>query len=89
MEEVPIWKELTSRITREKIEDWLPYNLPLLVSGLIISGLGAFLIIDDVRDYGLFSTPKHPMPIHHWQLGAFLFMLGLIIIAIAVINLLR
>ena len=58
----------------------LPF-LPYMACGLVIAGIGAFLLVDDAKDFGTFSTPEHPSPLHHWQLGLALFLAGLIIIA--------
>ena len=60
----------------------LPY-LPYMACGLVIAGLGAFLLVDDAKDYGTFSTPRHPSPFHHWQIGLALFIVGLVVIALS------
>jgi len=49
----------------------------LTLGGLVASGLGIALMLDDVKDLGLFSTPKHPSPLHHWQIGLILFVAGI------------
>jgi len=64
------------------IEKILPY-LPYMVCGVIIAGIGAFLIVDDAYDFGTFSTSRHPSPWHHWQVGLVLFIVGLVIIALS------
>jgi len=52
-------------------------ELALLAGGLATAGLGVALVIDDVKDLGMFSTPKHPSPLHHWQYGIILFVVGI------------
>jgi len=31
--------------------------------------LGSYLLLDDGKDLGLFSTEDHPSPLHHWIVG--------------------
>ena len=42
--------------------------------GIIGTIVGAALMIDDVKDLGMFSTPEHPSPIHHWWIGLIIFL---------------
>ena len=32
-------------------------------------GIGGVILEDDAKDIGKFSSPEHPSPLHHWQLG--------------------
>ena len=40
-------------------------------------GLGVALLFDDAKDLGLFSTPDHPSPLHHWQISIPIMLGGL------------
>ena len=40
--------------------------------------IGSGLMLDDARDFGQFSKPGHPSPLHHWQLGLALFVASLL-----------
>jgi hypothetical protein len=42
---------------------------PLLIALEILNYFGELMVIDDFKDYGKFSTPDHPSPIHHWWIG--------------------
>ena len=64
-------------------------GLALLGSGLASSVVGLALVADDIRDFGLFSTPEHPSPLHHWQYGLILFIVGLGLIGAGAIVLYR
>lgn len=44
-------------------------NHPLMLVFEILNYLGELMVIDDWKDYGKFSTPDHPSPIHHWWIG--------------------
>lgn len=35
----------------------------------VIRSLGEALVEDDMHDFGKFSYPGHPSPLHHWQYG--------------------
>ena len=64
-------------------------GLALLGSGLASSVVGLALLVDDIKDFGLFSTPEHPSPLHHWQYGLILFIVGLGLIGAGTIILYR
>ena len=42
---------------------------PILLILEILNYFGELMVIDDFKDYGKFSTPEHPSPIHHWWIG--------------------
>lgn len=46
--------------------------------------VGTFLFLDDAYDFGLFSTPEHPSPIHHWWIGLILMLLGIFLMLVSV-----
>ena len=71
--ELPPWKDLA------------PY---LTLGGLASTVLGLALIWDDIKDFGLFSTPDHPSPLHHWQYGLILFLAGLTAMSVGVMGML-
>jgi len=62
--------------------------LPLMASiGSI--GVGTYLLIDDLKDFGFFSTKDHPSPLHHWQYGLVLLLGGLLSLPISVLELIE
>ena len=62
--------------------------LPLMASiGSI--GVGTYLLIDDLKDFGFFSTKDHPSPLHHWQYGLLLLLGGLLSLPISVLELIE
>lgn len=53
--------------------DTLTDNLDrILTIFSILNYFGELMVIDDWKDYGKFSTPEHPSPIHHWWIGELL-----------------
>lgn len=64
----------------EKIRERIvPFGFSL---GMI--ALGTFLFLDDLNDFGKFSTPDHPSRVHHWWIGLLIMLLGLILLLITV-----
>jgi len=47
----------------------VPWNLMGIAGSLGGFVLGCALLADDYKDFGDFSTPNHPNPVHHWQLA--------------------
>jgi len=47
----------------------VPWNLMGITGSLGGFVLGCALLADDYKDFGDFSTPNHPNPLHHWQLA--------------------
>ena len=68
-----------------RVWDTIQEHLPLILGGAICLASGAILLFDDVKDFGDFATPEHPSPIHHWQWGVILIILGAVVLAIALI----
>ena len=58
-----------------------------LISGIGMIAAGVWMILDDIKDFGKFSYPGHPSPIHHWQHGLVLLILGLIMCGLAALDL--
>ncbi len=61
--------------------------LALTSIGSIIAG--AWMLIDDAKDLGKFSTPDHPSPIHHWQWGILALIIGVGASGILALDLIR
>lgn len=64
-------------------------SITTLPTARMIYDLGEFLVLDDKDDTGKFSyrnrkyhtyhgkkSPNHPSPVHHWQLGGFMMLVG-------------
>ena len=74
----------------ENVADW-PLNLNWAFLGVLsiaAVSVGIFLMIDDAKDWAKFSYPEHPSPIHHWQHGLILFLLGCIGLSMSALMLL-
>lgn len=56
------------------INDPIAWGLASIMLSSLGLGIGGVILEDDAGDIGEFSTPEHPSPLHHWQLG-----LGIII----------
>ena len=64
-------------------------GLALIGAGVAGSIIGLALTLDDVKDFGLFSTPEHPSPIHHWWIGLIIYLVSLGLIGAGTIILYR
>jgi len=66
----PWGKEIDELIERVRVEN------PALFASIAGFLAGCQLMLDDVKDYGQFSTPEHPSPFHHWIWGALLMLIS-------------
>ena len=64
-------------------------GLALIGAGVAGFIIGLALTLDDVKDFGLFSTPEHPSPIHHWWIGLIIYLVSLGLIGAGTIILYR
>jgi len=64
-------------------------GLALIGGGLVGSIVGLALIMDDIKDFGFFSTPEHPSPFHHWMWGLIIYLVSLGLIGAGAIILYR
>ena len=64
-------------------------NIVPLMASIGSIGVGTYLLIDDLKDFGFFSTKDHPSPLHHWQYGLILLLGGLISLPISILELIE
>ena len=69
--------------------DMVGHEVAGLLGGIAGFGLGSALLLDDAKDLGKFSTPDHPSPIHHWQIGLCLMIASLIGICASGLSLIK
>ena len=55
----------------------VPWNLMGIAGSLGGFVLGCALLADDYKDFGDFSTPNHPNPLHHWQIAVPILLVSL------------
>ena len=74
---------------RAELADAAFDNLQYFLIGGAGVGIGAFLILDDMADFGKFNfgwTPlwrkEHPTWFHHWQYGLIALIVGLVFLGI-------
>ena len=73
----------------ENVADWPLMNWAFLgILSIAAVSVGIFLMIDDAKDWAKFSTPEHPSPVHHWQHGLILFLLGCVGLSMSALMLL-
>ena len=60
-----------------RVHSGIPDWTALMLSGAAAKAAGVALLVDDLKDFGKFSTEDHPSPIHHWQWGLVLLITGL------------
>jgi len=60
----------------KKLIDALARNWPAFLGGISAIASGAWMMLDDAKDFGKFETPTHKSPVHHWWLGALVLAAG-------------
>lgn len=74
------------RYTRtDQFYDAVGQHLPMVLGGVTSLVSGAFMLFDDVADFGDFASEKHPSPIHHWQIGVLFILLGVFLLCLALV----
>ena len=51
------------------IDDPIAWGYAAIALSAIGLSIGGVILEDDAKDFGKFSSPDHPSPFHHWQLG--------------------
>jgi len=68
-EELRAQKSLRNTAEKEGKSFDVPWNLMGIAGSLGGFILACALLADDYKDFGDFSTPNHPNPVHHWQIA--------------------
>ena len=75
-------------MAKKEEEPDVPWNLMGIAGSLGGFALGCALLADDYKDFGDFSTPNHPNPLHHWQLAIPILLGSLAGLGLSLLNLL-